>query len=116
VSRSARPALAGIAVVVAVVVALPLLLSVLALGPGGLPHEAGLHAASTHDTSLAALDRVDRYLHGDLSVVLAPAFDAPATDGSSPPPVPPVTLEAVAAAASHRAPAGRLAAESERSL
>jgi hypothetical protein len=63
--------------------ALPLLLGALALGTGGLPHE-GLEAASTRDVSAAALDRIERYLHGDLSVALA----ALALEGRNAPPVP----------------------------
>jgi hypothetical protein len=110
---SRRPALAGLVAVIAVVVALPLLLSVLALGTGGLPHEAGLRAATTHDTSLAALDRVDRYLHGDLTVMLVPADAAPAL---GPPPEPPAPVDGFVLASLPRARAGRLAAESERRL
>jgi hypothetical protein len=112
VSRAARPApraLAGVTLAALLLLALPVLLSVLALGTGGLAHEAGLQAAATHDTSLAALDRVDRFLQGDLTVTLAPAADAPA-----PPPVPPA--DRVGLALAERAPAGRVAAEAERRL
>lgn len=66
-----RPLLA-VAALAALVVAVPLLLAVLTLAPGGLPHEGRLETASSHDVSLAALDRIDRYLQGALSVGLSP--------------------------------------------
>ena len=66
----AAPTHLGVIALTALILALPLLLGALALGTGGLPHE-GLHAANTHDVSAAALDRMERYLHGDLNVALA---------------------------------------------
>lgn len=66
-----RPLLA-VAALAALVVAVPLLLAVLTLAPGGLPHECRLETASSHDVSLAALDRIDRFLQGALSVGLSP--------------------------------------------
>jgi hypothetical protein len=114
VTRGPRPApraLAGALAVVVVLLALPLLLAAVTVGTGGLAHEAGLHAA-THDTSLAALHRVDRFLHGDLTVTLAPAFEAPA-----PPPAPPACASGQhVPVRTERAPAGLAAAESERRL
>jgi hypothetical protein len=103
-------ALAGALAVIVVLLALPLLLAAVTVGTGGLAHEAGLHAA-THDTSLAALHRVDRFLHGDLTVTLAPAFEAHAA-----PPAPPANADGSEPATRAQAPAGRAAAESERRL
>jgi hypothetical protein len=72
--RTHRPARTqahlGVVALALLLLALPLLLGALALGTGGLPHE-GLEAASTRDVSAAALDRIERYLSGDLSVALA---------------------------------------------
>ena len=104
-------ALAGVLAVVVVLVALPLLLAAVTAGTGGLAHEAGFHA-TTRDTSVAALHRVDRFLHGDLTVTLAPAFEALAA-----PPAPPAdAIGHHAPAGAAPAPAGRAAAESERRL
>ena len=113
-SRATPPApraLAGALAVVVVLLALPLLLAAVTVGTGGLAHEAGLHAA-THDTSLAALHRVDRFLHGDLTVTLAPACEGPAA-----PPAPPANAPGQhVTVPGERSPAGRAAAESERRL
>jgi hypothetical protein len=58
-----------VAALALLLLALPLLLGAVALETVGLPHE-GLAAATTRDVSAAALDRLERYLHGDLSVAL----------------------------------------------
>ncbi len=68
--------------------ALPLLLAVLAMGPGGLPHEAGFQAGGASEISVAALDRLERWFQGDLTVRLQNVestgfFDGPLSSGDA---------------------------------
>lgn len=98
----------GVAAVALLVLALPLLGAALVLGPGGLPHEAAFHADASHDVSAAALDHLDRWLHGGLVVALDPLTLAAA----------PAAVRATVAPEAASAPtgAGVRAAESERRL
>ena len=70
----------GVAALALLVLVLPLLGAALALGPGGLPHESAFQAHAGHDVSAAALEQIDRWLHGDLAVLPAAPAAGQAVD------------------------------------
>jgi hypothetical protein len=111
-----RRAEVGVTLAVLLVLALPLLLAAFTLGTGGLPHDASLQAARAHDVSLAAMDRVDRFLHGDLNVSLAPAYEVAILAALLPPPEPPTLPPGAAPLALARALAGRVATDTALTL
>lgn len=110
-AASTRRAEFGVTLAVLLVLALPLLLAALTLGMGGLPHDAGLQAARAQDASLAALDRADRFLQGDLKVSLSPALLVAILDELAPPPEPPANAAGAPPLSLARVSAGRVAAE-----
>ena len=96
---------AAVGLGVLLVAALPLLLAVLATGPGGLPHEAGFQAAGTHDASVAALDRLERWFQGDLTVRLQDLENPATLSAALPRPLPPLLPSALHGTAIEGVPA-----------
>lgn len=76
--------LAGTALALLLLV-VPLLIAVAAIAPGGLPHEAQACAATSHSASLAALDRIDRWLRQGPDLLLAPPSPETVLRASAPP-------------------------------